>query len=209
MTIYSSKYLTLVLIFFAYSSFCQEKHLISSPGLYHSFQWIPADGNAPSLSPQLWFYHKNLYFETRFNYEYSNTTTFLGGYSHKNRDSSVENIMMGGITIGDTAAFILSDNIILNKANYNLESDNEWVRPVKYGNNQLFYDWTKLTFNTKCSFISPGVSAQVKLFNTPFVYLGPMLKLKLHENLGIDLFGYYDFTNKQPVWSMALDFESK
>jgi len=223
------KKIILILLILCSSKFVfSQKSIVDAPGLYNSFQWNPNVGNSPIIAPQLWIYSKRrynvdtvlgikqqFYFESRYNYEYNNTASFYFGrsFQHQTKQTDTlfrEHIIMIGVLGGDTSALSLGYNFSKYNKRFKFETDNQFVYPLLHPEKKFFFDWTKFTHNISCdTTFSVGVSWQLQFFTKPITYIGPMVRLRLHEWLSIDGFCYYDFIKNQWVYAMALDFENK
>ena len=113
-------------------------------------------------------YYKNLYVETRWNYEDLQTFTLLGGYSFSNDQHNFqwELIPMLGFAAGNTNAVIPALKLDLSYKKLGLYSDLEYAFSVDDKSSNYFYVWSEFTYAVK-DWFQPGLVAQrTRLFKT-------------------------------------------
>ena len=113
-------------------------------------------------------YYKNVYAETRYNYEDIKTFSVLAGYSFGNEDKAFqwELVPMAGFCVGNTNAFLpaLETNFIYKKLT--LYSENEYAIDMNSKADNFFYSWSELTYKIT-DWLQPGTVAQrTRLYQT-------------------------------------------
>jgi hypothetical protein len=154
-------------------------------------------------------YYKNVYVETRWNYEDLETFTLLGGYSFSNDQSTFqwELIPMFGFATGNTDAVIPALKIDLGYKKFGFYSDAEYAVSLEDKSSNYFYMWSEFTYAIK-GWFQPGIVAQrTRLFKTAReIDRGFMINSNFLPRLTLSGYLFEPFEKDKTFYSFGLNF---
>lgn len=178
--------------------------LFHDQGIYTSFQFAKDENIL--ITPQIWTYAKNIYFEARYNYEERKTFSLYIGRSFKTgKDSIFEIIPMFGGVIGEYTGISPALTCILKGKRLQGFSQSQYTIDLK-GHNNFFFNWTAISVPIIKKNGLGIAYRMVSVQGTPTVYnYGPMINFQTGS---FTFQGFaYNFWQTNSLWMIGLEYD--
>jgi hypothetical protein len=183
----------------------EKQKVISSPGLYNTFQWTSEQ--SLFLCPQVFGTIKKVFVEARFNYEYLNTGSFYVGYGfsfeHASRGKFSVTPFFGGF-FGERNGVAPGYNCEYKVGNFVFASEGQFTFDTKDPYQNYFWNWANALYSVHKN-IALGTSIQLSAYyrGDLIPQISPVLRFQ-HKWLGIDLYTY-NFWEDVPIYAVGLE----
>jgi hypothetical protein len=204
------KKLLLLFLMLAGSFFCKAQNrdtLFHDAGIYTSFEWTAHE--PLTVTPQVWIYLKDYYFEARYNYEDLKTFSLYFGKSfYTGKKASIEITPMVGGVVGTINGISPGLNFSLDYLRFSTSTQTQYTFDLKNSGSSFYWDWTNFSFGLGKHF---GLGGSVQIYRPQSgeatIDAGPMINFKI-GSLQLEAFSY-NFWQEQPLWALGVQYTFK
>lgn len=198
------------LIFFVFTAYgvnpSEKKSLLAlkDPVVYSSAE---VGKSYSSIFSQAWLSVGRLYFEGRYNYEYSQTGSIYIGYPIAfGAESDIEFIPMIGALTGKLKGYAPAFTFTVTKPKLIVFSENQYVLSRTPAIGSYYYTWSSVLIRAyKPFFVGGCIQAEQASDHSSFIKIGPTLHYKLDK---LTLEGYcYNFWKQGSTIAIGLEYD--
>jgi hypothetical protein len=187
-------------------STAQDKEpLFHDATIYSTIQW---SAHEPAVvTPQMWIYLKDFYFEARYNYEDTRTFSIYAGKSfYPDKKEQIEITPLIGGVFGNLNGISPGLNFSASHKRFSTETQTQYTFDLKDPGNSFYWDWTNFSFGVYKN-LGIGGSTQIYVPKTgeASALAGPMVNLTFKRFL-FEAYSYNPW-QEHPVWAFAIQYK--
>ena len=182
-----------------------KTRILRDPGIYLGGIW--SKDSKMMFVPQAWFYAKDFYVETRYNYEEENTFSVHLGKPFEIEELKTEVTPTVGLVFGDYKGYSVGLNTDFYSSHLSGSTENQYV--FSSVNTNFFFSWLKVTTPITKNF---GIGGSWQYTQEPFESTfdaGPMISFTKNA-FEFQLFSYNPWKDTRYwMFGISLDLASK